>query len=266
MSLEKTLLLDIKNKYGIDSVQDFFSYVDKLKYSKEIELGFIKIADILPDSVIIADEDGIIQYANVSALRNFKYLELMGQHITTLMPEKYKDAHSKSFRDYREVIYNNQVNYFYALKSDNTEFPISISSAKYRKNGKYNYIAIIRNLESEYFKINLIKDIFMDLPIMMLILSKDKVEFINKEFQKFTNCTVEDFAITRAIDDSRESIKWEELGIKCTSFNDCSVIVNSTWHIIKLADKCICIGPSKPEILLRSAIEAVIEAKIWINK
>lgn len=263
MSQEETLLLEIKSKYGIDNVELFFEYVDKLKYSKEIELGFIKIADILPDCVIIADEDGIIQYANESALNEFQYDDLNGQHITVLMPERYREDHREKFKNATKNTYSNKITYFCAYRSNGEEFPISISSVKYRKNGRYNHIAIIRNLESEYFKVNLIKEIFDDLPIMMIVINGEEIEFVNQEFFSITGCNASDLTITNPLDDINQIVTWSNLNIKCNE--PCNNIIDSTWRVISLGNKQICIGPSKPEMLLRGAIGAIIEAKQWTN-
>ena len=263
MSQDETLLLEITSKYGIDSVELFFEYVDKLKYSKEIELGFIKIADILPDCVIIANEDGIIQYANESALNEFQCGDLSGQHITILMPERYREDHKKKFKNATKSTYDNKITYFYACRSNGEEFPVSISSVKYRKNGQYNHIAIIRNLESEHFKVNLIKDIFNDLPVMMIVINGEEIEFVNREFSSVTGCNASDLEITNSLDDINQIVTWSNLNIKCNE--PCNNITNSTWRVISLGNKHICIGPSKPEMLLRGAIEAIIEAKQWTN-
>jgi hypothetical protein len=171
--------------------------------------------------------------------------------------------HTKNFAESPNVIYNNKINYFYAIDSNGEEFPISISSIKYRKNGQYNYIAIIRNLKPEYLKIDIIKEVFENLPIMMMIINNDQVEFVNNEFIQNTSCNLEDIKVAQSVIGFSGTIMWSDLNIDLG--NECSSIVNSSWKVMELANKQVCIGPSRSEFLLRDAIEAVIEAKTWIN-
>jgi PAS domain S-box-containing protein len=63
---------------------------------------FVGLLDTAPDAIVIAGEDGIIQLVNVQTEKMFGYRreELIGQHLDTLVPERFRATHGAHVRRY----------------------------------------------------------------------------------------------------------------------------------------------------------------------
>lgn len=100
--------------------------------SKAVELDFQKIFDATPDSLLIVDAQGTIQYANARAVRMFGYSaasELRGKPVEVLVPSRFethrelREAYQKSPRE-RPMGFGLRLS---ALRKDRSEFPAEIS-------------------------------------------------------------------------------------------------------------------------------------------
>jgi PAS domain S-box-containing protein len=90
------------------------------------------VAESANDAIITADKTGNITFWNKHAQAIFGYLkeEVVGQPLTILMPEKYREAHLKGVERFystgeRRII--GQVIEMHALKKNGEEFPIELT-------------------------------------------------------------------------------------------------------------------------------------------
>lgn len=274
MNQASQALLD---RYKVSSEEELIEYIDQLKYNREINQGFIPVSEMLADCVIIANEKGNIVYANKTAHTLFQYNSMHGMNITLLMPDRYIDRHLEAMSNAnRYKPYLDSVAYMYAKKSDGTEFPMSISLTKYRKNGEYNYIGIIRDATRAVHDLEVFKLVFKNLPVMVAIFNEEaKFEYINEKFFEVLGVTEDDLSegidpimindidvidgLKHMFEDNQE---WRKFDLRA---RDGSVI-NTAWYNIKLFSKWMAVGIQLNELpsseqLLRNALDIVIMGK-----
>lgn len=72
---------------------------------REKESRYRLIAENVSDAIVVADETGAIVYCNPAVGRVFGHRpdDLIGQDLTVLMPETFRDAHRRGIRDYVET-------------------------------------------------------------------------------------------------------------------------------------------------------------------
>ncbi len=109
--------------------------------------------------IIIADDNGQIVQINEYALKQFQYEkeELTGQKIEILIPRRYEKRHlqhrEKFGRDAHSRPMGTGMDLF-AVKKDNTEFPVEVSLSPYDRDGRKFAIAFVSDIsvrkESEY--------------------------------------------------------------------------------------------------------------------
>lgn len=270
---EQTLL----DRYNCQDVEELIRYVDDLRYASEIGKGFIPISEVLPDCVIISNDRGSIIYANKVAHELFIYDQMVGMNVEFLMPERFRQDHNNALNGSRTSnSYLDRVAYMYALKSDGSEFPMSISLTKYRKNGEYNFIAIIRDASRAIKDIEVFKFILKDIPVMVAIFKEnEEFEYTNNKFIEVLGTDAERLShnieiimvdqfdvqdgIIHMYEDNQE---WRKFRLKTTN-ND---IIETIWYNVKYEDKWIAFGLQLSELpsnenLLRRALDIVIEGK-----
>ncbi len=103
------------------------------------------------DAVISADGSGKIIYWNKMAENFFGFSaqEAMGELLTIIMPERFREAHSLGMKRYMttqqpKVI--GQTVELWGLKKDGTEFPLELSLSAWKASGKDFFTAIIRDI------------------------------------------------------------------------------------------------------------------------
>lgn len=274
MNQPEQALLD---RYNCQDVEELIRYVDDLRYASEIGKGFIPISEVLPDCVIISNDRGSIIYANKVAHELFIYDQMVGMNVEFLMPERFRQDHNNALNGSRTSnSYLDRVAYMYALKSDGSEFPMSISLTKYRTNGEYNFIAIIRDVSRAIRDIEVFKFILKDIPVMVAIFKEDEeFEYTNEKFVEVLGTDAEKLSrnieaimvdtsdvqngIMHMYEDNQE---WRRFKLK-TANND---IIETIWYNVKYEDKWISFGLQLSELpsnenLLRRALDIVIEGK-----
>ncbi len=107
------------------------------------------IVENVPVAIVGADQDGIINFFNVSAQRLFGRTpnDIAGQPITVLMPERYWEAHQKGLRHYvetREAGMTGRKILTWGLHSSGAEFPIEIELGIHVRDGLVFFTASIR--------------------------------------------------------------------------------------------------------------------------
>jgi two-component system, sensor histidine kinase len=110
-----------------------------------------RVLDSAPDALIIIDRAGGIVYANhqVETLFGYTALQLIGQKVEMLLPERYRGRHVGHRQAYIE---NQRVRPMgsgldlFALRRDGTEFPVEISLSPAREGDEVLAVAAIRDI------------------------------------------------------------------------------------------------------------------------
>lgn len=105
----------------------------------------------LLDGVVAINENGGITLFNPSAEQMFGYAakEVIGQNVTTLMPERYRQAHLEGLKRVNsggEPHIIGKVVELSGLKKDGSEFPLELSLAVWKKGRGAYYTAVIRDI------------------------------------------------------------------------------------------------------------------------
>ncbi len=109
------------------------------------------IAEATHDAIVAADQDGCVTYWNPGAEAMFGYgeEEMEGRPLTTLMPERFREAHQAGMRRFldtgRSRVIGKTVEVA-ALRRDGAEFPMELSLAAWKDAGRTMFAAIIRDI------------------------------------------------------------------------------------------------------------------------
>lgn len=118
---------------------------------KESEERFRLIAETASDAIITIDEESTILYANPATEQIFGYTvdELLGQKLTTLMPERFRERHwaglkhyletGKRTREWRSIEYP-------GLHKSGREIPLEISYSEFIRAGEHIFMGILRDI------------------------------------------------------------------------------------------------------------------------
>lgn len=118
---------------------------------KESEAKFRSVAQSATDAIITADEAGKIAFCNTAACEMFGYCEdeLIGQLISILMPQRFREAHRKGMAS---VVSSGksrligQTRELYGSKKSGEEFPVELSLSAGKTGEKIFYTGIIRDI------------------------------------------------------------------------------------------------------------------------
>ena len=105
------------------------------------------------DAILSADSHGNITYFNPGAERIFGYTaeEVSGRPLTTLMPERFAEAHRAGLARYlatREARVIGRTVELAGRRKDGTEFPLELSLAAWNQGLEVAFTAIIRDITS----------------------------------------------------------------------------------------------------------------------
>jgi PAS domain S-box-containing protein len=115
------------------------------------EARFRALSDNANDAIVSADARGLITYANPSVERLFGRApgELLGQPVTLIMPERFREAHETGLRRYLETrephIIGRTVE-LVGLARDGREFPVDMSLATWTDGGAPAFTAVLRDI------------------------------------------------------------------------------------------------------------------------
>ncbi|MBF0343113.1 MAG: PAS domain S-box protein [Nitrospirae bacterium] len=118
---------------------------------QESEEHFRSIVQTTNNAIISIDADDIIRMWNNGAINIFGYSaeEIIGQPLTMIIPERYRQAHQKGLRlaaDTGVSKTQGKMLELAALKKDNTEFFIELSVARWSARTGMFYTGIIRDI------------------------------------------------------------------------------------------------------------------------
>jgi PAS domain S-box-containing protein len=117
---------------------------------RESEERFRSVVESATDAIILADSSGNILSWNNGAQRLFQYAteEMLGEPLTRLMPERYRQAHesglSRARASGRRCMTGRTIE-LHGLRKDGTEFPLELSLATWQTKDSTFYSGIIRD-------------------------------------------------------------------------------------------------------------------------
>jgi PAS domain S-box-containing protein len=118
---------------------------------RESEARFRSITQSASDAIIAADSDGRVTFWNNGARSLFGYREdeILGQPLTVLMPERYRDAHQRGLERVRST--GDQQTSGKTLevdgrRKDGVEFPVELRLATWTVGGRAFYSGIVRDV------------------------------------------------------------------------------------------------------------------------
>src|SRR5262249_367614 len=100
---------------------------------KAVESLFGSLPDVLPDSLIVANQDGVIVLANTQTEEMFGYTrgELLGMPVEHLIPTRFRGDHVgyryEYFKSPRRQPVGERGKKLFGLRKDGGEFPVEIS-------------------------------------------------------------------------------------------------------------------------------------------
>ncbi|HEY1861723.1 MAG TPA: PAS domain S-box protein, partial [Gemmataceae bacterium] len=102
------------------------------------------------DAIVVGDQDGRITLFNPAAERIFGYsaAEVLGQPLTTLIPDAYREKHEQGFRRYLETRQAHMIGRLVELqgrRKDGTEFPLELSLSAVDLGGEVRFLGAIRD-------------------------------------------------------------------------------------------------------------------------
>jgi two-component system NtrC family sensor kinase len=117
----------------------------------ESEERFHAVAQSTHDAIIAADGHGNIIVWNKGAEKIFGYTEaeIMGQSLTLLMPERYREAHRRGLEHLQQTGEPHLIGTvveFQGERKDGSEFPLDMSLAMWHVGGETFYSAILRDI------------------------------------------------------------------------------------------------------------------------
>ncbi|WP_458207845.1 PAS domain S-box protein [Haladaptatus sp. NG-SE-30] len=137
------------------------------------------------DSIITADSDGTIVFANpaVESLFGYSQSELVGKLLTILVPDRYHEQHESGYEEY--VAQNNAETEaesvdIWGVDSEGEEIPLSVTFHDHTYDGRQLFTAIIRDIsEQEQTERSLreerelVQQVFETSPIALAVQSTD---------------------------------------------------------------------------------------------
>lgn len=123
---------DSEGEYGfLMEVENLFLDRSEVKKESAETSKWKTIVQNTPDALVIADEDGQIEYINSKSEELFGYTpeELVGKPVECLMPTKFRKAHPAKRNSYAKSPHPRSLGNLLlsGLKKDGTEFPVDVS-------------------------------------------------------------------------------------------------------------------------------------------
>jgi PAS domain S-box-containing protein len=140
--------LRAENKLLLDTLDEKSKTELMLKTSLELFRGLVETA---PDAILLVNQDGIVQLANVQAEETFGYnsTEMLGLQIELLVPERYRHNHVENRASYHENPVKRRMGEHmatFALRKDGTEFPMATALSATETHNGLLVTCIVRDL------------------------------------------------------------------------------------------------------------------------
>ncbi len=131
---------------------------------RENEEKFRSITTTAQDAIILMDNSGCISYWNKAAEQIFKYKksEVIGKPLHSIVaPKKYHKGFLEGFKGFKETgmgAFTGKTVEIIGLTKDGVEFPIELSISSIKLKGKWNAVAIIRDISERKHAEDALKD------------------------------------------------------------------------------------------------------------
>jgi len=120
---------------------------------RESEQRFRTLAETATDAIITIDGNSSILFANSAAERLFGYpqQDLLGQHLTMLMPARFRAVHEQALSRYmetgmRRMVWNSME--LTGLHRDGRELSLEVAFGEVRENDDHTFTGIIRDISA----------------------------------------------------------------------------------------------------------------------
>ncbi|HEX7575749.1 MAG TPA: PAS domain S-box protein, partial [Candidatus Methanoperedens sp.] len=162
---------------------------------------FRSVVQAANDAIISADSNGIIISWNKCAQTVFGYTEeeALDQSFSILMPEQYRDSHTRELKRLRstsESKYNGKTLELHGLRKDGSEFPIEISVATWKTEEEAFFTGIVRDIterkKAEEIQRKLSSAVEHTADIVVIANKDGTIEYVNPAFEKITGYTMEE--------------------------------------------------------------------------
>jgi PAS domain S-box-containing protein len=140
----------LQKEIGTDHHEVLARQVTNAVAKRRAEERVSKHMDAAPDGIVIVDADGRIRRVNEEAEQLFGYeaAEIEGEHIETLLPERYREDHVDHRESYTEDPERRPMGTdqeLYGRREDGTEFPVDVSLSPMEIAGHTEVVATIRD-------------------------------------------------------------------------------------------------------------------------
>jgi len=149
--LEKRVTISRDDEIG-SLARSFNTMADQVARALQTKETMLRsVTETAHDAIIAADGKGLITFWNPGAERMFGYTpaEILGKPLTTLMPQKYADAHRAGFQRYldtREPRVVGKSVELEARRKDGSEFAIELTLGAAPANGGISFTGVIRDI------------------------------------------------------------------------------------------------------------------------
>ncbi|MFQ5355585.1 MAG: PAS domain S-box protein [Mariprofundaceae bacterium] len=185
-----------------DEVAVLIKTYDQIYSSRlELEGRYRSVLECASYAIISSSMRGDITGWNKAAEDIFGYSEeeALGMPLTALMPERYREKHSKGMKrfnaDSNPVIIGKRVD-FYGLRKNGSEFPLELSLTHFENSNEVFYCATIRDLSESRKAEELVRKLSRAVEQTgesIVITNTDGViEYVNPGFTKITGYSAED--------------------------------------------------------------------------
>ncbi|MFM8550974.1 MAG: PAS domain S-box protein [Nitrospiraceae bacterium] len=149
--LEVPVLLVMAAFYGVsaDTVRRLHRKTEQIE--QESEQTFHSLVETATDAIIQSDSRGLVIWWNKAAQALFGYgeHEMLGQPLTLLMPERYRDAHTQGVERFSRTGQGAALGRtleLEGLRKDGTEFPLELSLVAWKVGSTLFFSGILRDL------------------------------------------------------------------------------------------------------------------------
>ncbi|MCP4995811.1 MAG: PAS domain S-box protein, partial [Gammaproteobacteria bacterium] len=145
--------------------------------------------------IVVIDGNGDIEEWNVGAERAFGYssAEVAGKPLTMLMPERYREAHTKGFAWAREqggLAHSGVTHQVHGLRKDGEEFSLELTLGSWKRDGDIFFSAIILDITKRKRaeeKVHTLSQAIEQSPVSVIITDpKANIVFVNNTFEQVT--------------------------------------------------------------------------------
>lgn len=183
------------------------SLEERVAERERAEAKFRGLLEAAPDSIIVVDQQGLIQLVNsqVESMFGFSRAELLGRSIELLVPKRFQKKHARHRDGYRVHHHARPMGSgleLFAVRKDGHEFPVEISLSPLEMEGSLLIMSAIRDVTRRKNNEEKIRSLNQDLERRAA-----QLEASNKELESFSYSVSHDLrAPLRSIDGFSQAV------------------------------------------------------------